>query len=64
MAEFQKKQLPEEEKDAWDEILKVSEVITPSDRECPVCGKGKLQYDHFLNLTCPKCGFVEASCFT
>jgi hypothetical protein len=31
---------------------------------CPVCERGTLDYDHFLNLVCSNCGYVEASCFT
>ncbi len=35
-----------------------------TDRICPACQKEKLIYDHFLNLICPSCGYVEGSCFT
>lgn len=31
---------------------------------CPVCGKGTLEYDGMLNLSCKVCGFIEGGCFT
>ncbi len=64
MAEFQKKNKSEDEKTAWSDSLPMVEKIVPSDRKCPACEKGQLQYDHFLNLVCNECGYVEASCFT
>ena len=31
---------------------------------CPVCLKGKLDYDGMLNLSCEVCGFALSGCFT
>ena len=31
---------------------------------CPVCAKGRLDYDGMLNLSCVECGFSLAGCFT
>ena len=31
---------------------------------CPRCQEGHLDYDGLLNLSCPKCGFTLAGCFT
>ena len=64
MAEIQKKEKKEELQQVWSEDLPMVENITPSDRICPACGKGHLFYDHFLNLICDECGYMEASCFT
>lgn len=40
------------------------EDTSPGERPCPACENGILEYDHFLNLICNKCGYVEASSFT
>lgn len=63
MAEFQKKDL--------DKPLIIQENGEPLDvdlssgeRPCPVCEKGQLKYDFFLNLYCNQCGYIENSCFT
>jgi ribosomal protein S27AE len=64
MAEIQKKILDEDQGNAWSDDLPFSENITPTDRICPACEKGHLYYDHFLNLICDECGYLEASCFT
>jgi hypothetical protein len=31
---------------------------------CPVCKEAQLDYDGLLNLSCPKCGYTLAGCFT
>ena len=31
---------------------------------CPNCQSAKIDYDGLLNLSCPKCGFALAGCFT
>jgi hypothetical protein len=31
---------------------------------CPRCREVRLDYDGLLNLSCPKCGFTLAGCFT
>lgn len=31
---------------------------------CPQCGKGRLDYDGLLNLSCTQCGFALVGCFT
>jgi uncharacterized protein (DUF983 family) len=31
---------------------------------CPKCGKGKLDYDGMLNLSCLECGYSLGGCFT
>jgi hypothetical protein len=31
---------------------------------CPMCKKGRLDYDGLLNLSCLECGFALAGCFT
>ncbi len=31
---------------------------------CPSCGKGQLDYDGMLYLTCPSCGYSLGGCFT
>jgi len=64
MAEIQKKDKKEDDQQAWSENLPMVENEFPSDRICPACDKGHLYYDHFLNLICDECGYVEESCFT
>jgi len=31
---------------------------------CPVCKKGRLDYNSLLNLACEKCGWESAASFT
>jgi hypothetical protein len=31
---------------------------------CPQCKEGKLDYDGMLNLSCERCGYSVAGCFT
>jgi ribosomal protein L37AE/L43A len=31
---------------------------------CPQCKEGKLDYDSMLNLSCDRCGYSVAGCFT
>jgi hypothetical protein len=31
---------------------------------CPVCLRGRLDYDGMLNLSCEVCGFALSGCFT
>jgi ribosomal protein S27AE len=31
---------------------------------CPNCGRGVLDYDGLLNLSCPECGYTSPGCFT
>ncbi len=31
---------------------------------CPQCGEAELDYDGLLNLSCPRCGYMLAGCFT
>ncbi len=31
---------------------------------CPQCGQNKLDYDGLLNLSCSRCGYSLAGCFT
>ncbi|MGB9673311.1 MAG: hypothetical protein ACPL3P_04170 [Anaerolineales bacterium] len=49
--------LDEEENPTPSKPLKAGDV-------CPKCGKGKLDYDGTLSLTCPVCGYKETGCFT
>lgn len=64
MAEIQKKNWDDDEGQDWADHLPLAENIIPTDRSCPACEKGHLFYDHFLNLICDECGYMEASCFT
>lgn len=31
---------------------------------CPKCGKGRLDYDGLVNLSCSSCGYALGGCFT
>lgn len=31
---------------------------------CPICGRGRLDYDGLLNLACSECGYALGGCFT
>ena len=31
---------------------------------CPGCGRGRLDYDGLLNLSCSRCGYTLGGCFT
>jgi ribosomal protein S27AE len=64
MAEIVKKE--RDEPDLLKSLQLDGELLQPEggERPCPACGKGSLAYDHFLNLVCDQCGYVEASCFT
>jgi hypothetical protein len=31
---------------------------------CPACQAGRIDYDSLLNLACPRCGYIQAGCFT
>ncbi len=64
MSEISKNPNSEFENDPLMDILKISESTRRTERVCPACQKEKLSYDHFLNLTCPVCGYVEGNCFT
>ena len=35
----------------------------PGDK-CPQCKEGSLDYDGMLNLSCDRCGYSIAGCFT
>ncbi len=32
--------------------------------DCPICGRGRMDYDGLLNLVCPNCGFTSGGSFT
>ncbi len=41
------------------------ETATPKAGDsCPECESAKIDYDNLLNLSCPKCDYILAGCFT
>jgi uncharacterized protein (DUF983 family) len=37
--------------------------VRPGDA-CPVCSRGRMDYDGLLNLVCPNCGYTLGGSFT
>lgn len=64
MAEIIKKELDLEDKLALPDLEGQIDQSCGGERPCPACEDGYLRYDHFLNLVCNNCGYVESHCFT
>jgi len=47
-----------------EETLPGTAAIPKAGELCPNCQSTPIDYDGLLNLSCPKCGYTLAGCFT